>query len=159
MYKRILVAIDPSPMGRHVLDSAISLATATGAELHLLRVLSYEDEHAPGLKEKGTPEYQHRWNEFEKDGNAILSTSLAQVEAAGLKAESSLLPGKPGRLICQLADEWNADTIVLGRRQMTGFKELLLGSVSNYVVHSAPCSVLIVQERDRPGASTPAYGS
>ncbi len=149
MYEKILVAIDPSEIGQHVLDAAINLAQATNGTLHLLRVLSYEDEHAPGLKEKGTPEYQHRWQEFEKDGNAFLAASLEQVRAAGVRAEGSLLPGKPGRLICEVAQVWNADTIILGRRQMTGIKELLLGSVSNYVVHSAPCSVMIVQTKER----------
>ncbi len=149
MYHRILVAIDASEIGQQVLSSAIELAKATGGTLHLLRVLSYEDEHAPGLKEKGTPEYERRWHEFEKDNNALLSASLEQVRAAGVVAEVSLLPGKPGRLICEVAEQWLADTIVIGRRQLSGLKQLLLGSVSNYVVHSAPCSVLVIQNRDR----------
>jgi nucleotide-binding universal stress UspA family protein len=149
MYQRILVAIDASGIGQQVLDAAISLAKATGGTLHLLRVLSYEDEQAPGLKEKGTPEYDRRWTEFEKDGNTLLSASLEQVQAAGIVAEGSLLPGKPGRLICELAEQWTADTIIIGRRQLTGLKQLLLGSVSNYVVHSAPCSVLVIQGSDR----------
>ncbi len=38
-----------------------------------------------------------------------------------------------------------ADLIVLGRRGRTGLAEALLGSVSNYVLHHAPCSVLVVQ--------------
>jgi len=145
MFHKILVAIDKGEMGRQVLESAIALAKSNSAHLHLLRVLSYEDEHAPGLKEKGTPEYQRRWDVFEADGQALLEASLTAVAAAGLAAESSLIPGKPGRVICDLAHSLNVDAIVLGRRQLTGLKELILGSVSNYVVHSAACSVLIVQ--------------
>ncbi|NEO65320.1 MAG: universal stress protein, partial [Moorea sp. SIO4G2] len=41
--------------------------------------------------------------------------------------------------------------IVLGRRGLGGLKEMVLGSVSNYVVHHAPCSVLVVQ-----GVATPS---
>lgn len=49
-------------------------------------------------------------------------------------------------MICELARNWNADLIILGRRGRTGLSELLLGSVSNYVLHHAPCSVLTVQQ-------------
>jgi nucleotide-binding universal stress UspA family protein len=53
--------------------------------------------------------------------------------------------GKPGDCICELADELEADLIVVGRKDRSGLEELLLGSVTNHVVHHAPCSVLIVQ--------------
>jgi nucleotide-binding universal stress UspA family protein len=148
MFQKILVAIDKGEIGRQVLDAAIALAKCNNASLHLLRVLSYEDEHAPGLKEKGTSEYQLRWSIFEADNQELLEASLATVTDAGLPVETSLIPGKPGRVICDMAKMLSVDTIVLGRRELTGFKELILGSVSNYVVHSAPCSVLVVQERN-----------
>jgi len=53
--------------------------------------------------------------------------------------------GEPGREICALAQEWSADLILLGRRGMQGLGELLLGSVSNFVMHRANCAVLVVQ--------------
>ena len=43
------------------------------------------------------------------------------------------------------SQNWEADLIVIGRRGHQGLSEILLGSVSNYVVHHAPCSVLVVQ--------------
>ena len=146
MYQKILVAIDQGEMGKHVLDEALNLAKSNNASLHLLRVLSYEDPHAPGLKEKGTPEYERRWDVFVADNQALMQTHLAAVTAAGLSAEYSLVPGKPGRVICDQALSLGVDAIVLGRRELSGLQEFILGSVSNYVVHSAPCSVLIVQK-------------
>lgn len=145
MYQRILVAIDKSEIGQQVVNAAISLAASTGGTLNLLHVLSYEDEHAPGLKEKGTPEYQKRWDEFEKDGIQLLKEQFQQVTNAGISTVYSLVSGKPGRVICDVARSWGADTILIGRRQISSFKELILGSVSNYVVHSAQCSVLVIQ--------------
>ena len=44
-----------------------------------------------------------------------------------------------------LAKDWNADLIIMGRRGLTGLSEMFLGSVSNYVVHHASCSVLLIQ--------------
>jgi nucleotide-binding universal stress UspA family protein len=53
--------------------------------------------------------------------------------------------GDPGKAICTLAQDWSADLIVIGRRGMHGLGELLLGSVSSYVMHRSPCAVLVVQ--------------
>jgi nucleotide-binding universal stress UspA family protein len=56
------------------------------------------------------------------------------------------MDGDPGHSICESAQNWGADLIVLGRRGRTGFAEAFLGSVSNYVVHHASCSVFVIQE-------------
>ena len=54
--------------------------------------------------------------------------------------------GDPGRWVRDLAQSWEADLVVLGRRGLTGVAEMFLGSVSNYIVHHVNCSVLVVQE-------------
>lgn len=64
----------------------------------------------------------------------------------GINAEFKILFGDPSRVICEIAQAWNADLIIIGRRGRTGLSELFLGSVSNYVLHHAPCSVLTVQQ-------------
>ncbi len=53
--------------------------------------------------------------------------------------------GDPGRIICEIARDCDADLIVMGRGNHSGLNEFFLGSVSNYVLHHAPCSVLAVQ--------------
>ena len=53
--------------------------------------------------------------------------------------------GYPGRNICEEAQTWSADLILVGSRGLTGVQEMFLGSISNYVTHHAPCSVLIVR--------------
>lgn len=47
--------------------------------------------------------------------------------------------------ICKLAKSWEADLIVVGHQGMSPLQELARGSVSNYVMHYAPCSVLTIQ--------------
>ncbi|NJN72511.1 MAG: universal stress protein [Limnothrix sp. RL_2_0] len=56
--------------------------------------------------------------------------------------------GESREEICIAAKEWNADMVVIGRRGLKGLSEILLGSVSNYIVHHAPCSVMVVQHED-----------
>ena len=51
--------------------------------------------------------------------------------------------GEPADAILDVAEEENADLIVVGNKGMTGAKRFLLGSVPNKVSHHAPCSVLI----------------
>ena len=65
---------------------------------------------------------------------------------AGFQTEFTQLRGSPGREICKLAQEWNTDLIVMGRRGHSILSELVLGSVSSYVIHRAHCSVHIVQD-------------
>jgi len=53
--------------------------------------------------------------------------------------------GDPSTNICELADELEADLIIVGRKDRSGLEELVLGSVSSEVVHHAPCAVLVTQ--------------
>ena len=62
----------------------------------------------------------------------------------GISTESKCEVGHPGALIRDLAKDWNADLIVMGRRGLSSLQEVFLGSVSNYILHHAPCSVLVV---------------
>jgi nucleotide-binding universal stress UspA family protein len=54
-----------------------------------------------------------------------------------------------------MARSWPADLIVIGRRGRTGLKEALMGSVSNYVVHHAPCTVMVVQDAIAQATAVP----
>ena len=58
---------------------------------------------------------------------------------------TEVLRGPPDQQIIEKAKEWKADLIVVGSHGR-GFWGRLLGSVSNGVVHHAPCSVLVVRK-------------
>lgn len=62
-----------------------------------------------------------------------------------LKLTTEILRGSPDQQIIEKAKEWNADLIVVGSHGR-GFWGRLLGSVSDGVVHHAPCSVLVVRK-------------
>jgi nucleotide-binding universal stress UspA family protein len=57
--------------------------------------------------------------------------------------EVRVLGGEPAAAICQLAVDVEARAIVLGTRGRGGIARALLGSVSDYVVRSAPCTVVV----------------
>jgi nucleotide-binding universal stress UspA family protein len=147
MINRILVALDRSDeISRHVFKKALDLAKATGASLKLVHILSVDATGGPSILNLfNTPENKQRWEEFEKPGRQLLQTFTEEAIAAGIKTESYQGLGKPGHVICDTAKAWEADLIVMGRRGLSGLNEMIMGSVSNYVNHYAPCSVMIVQ--------------
>lgn len=154
MMKKILVAIDHSENNQSVFESAVSLAQATGASLMLLHVLSENESgypllptysYYPMVDDRDLEIYRKKLAEHQKLGLDLLQKLTEKATAAGVTTEYSQLTGHPGRTICELADTWEADLVVVGSRGLKGLKEMFLGSVSNYVTHHTPCSILIVR--------------
>lgn len=81
-----------------------------------------------------------------KDASAIVDAGVERFLAAGFKADGRVLEGAPGKQIVDLVEEDWHELTVLGAGSKSWMGHLLLGSVSSYVLHSAPNSVLIVHE-------------
>jgi nucleotide-binding universal stress UspA family protein len=143
-------------MSIKVFEQALSLAKITSANLMLLHILSQEEEgspealiypnidYYPGWNEQSFKLYQEHWDKFKNEGLQMLQSWSAQANTSGVNTEFTQNTGSPGRMICELATSWDADLIIMGRRGRSGLAEFFLGSVSNYVLHHAPCSVQIV---------------
>ena len=157
MIHKILVAVDHSEKNQFVFDSAVSLAKATDAALMLMHILPedevgysalpvYTSPFSSVLQEEHNFElHQQELAQYKQRGLDFLQSLTEKATKAGVKAEYKQFIGSPGRMICELADNWSADLILVGSRGLKGLKEMFLGSVSNYVTHHAPCSVLIVR--------------
>jgi nucleotide-binding universal stress UspA family protein len=78
--------------------------------------------------------------------------------AAGFAADGRLEVGKPWRIICQVADEIDAESIVIGARGLGRVESVLLGSVSSAVVYHARRPVLLIPHTgdDRHGYTRPS---
>lgn len=157
MFTKILVALDRSSMNKQVIAAAIALAKTMNARVMLLHALSPEEEGSPditmmndggfysGLNSEILDMHRQQWQEFENQGSALLQAFTKEATAAGVPTEFQQIFGPPSRVICKSAKDWGAELIILGRRGHAGLKEVFLGSVSNYVLHHAPCSVLTIQ--------------
>ena len=77
-----------------------------------------------------------------------VDTTVQTLEERGFTVERETRIDRPGPEICNYAEEVNAAQIIMGRRGMSGVREMLLGSVSQYVIHHAPCPVTIVPLSD-----------
>lgn len=157
MFNKILITVDHSKISRKVFEAGLSLAKQTGASLMLLHVLSPEEkgypsppifpglEYSPNVKPI-LKTYEEQCQIFKEQGIELLHSLAEEAEKAGIMTKIRQREGYTGRTICELAQTWSAELILVGSRGLTGLKEMLLGSISNYVTHHAPCSVLIVRE-------------
>lgn len=158
MFQKILVAIDDSAQSKQVLDQAVTLAKTLNASLMIshtisqfsegypMSVVSAQSKVLPGFdRADAIQSFFQQWEALEQKDLERLKALTEQVTAQGVATEFTQSVGDPGRAICELANSWDADLIVMGHRGLKGVKELFMGSVSNYVSHHAPCSVLTVQ--------------
>ena len=80
-----------------------------------------------------------------EDVDATLPRPPRRSRRPGVEVETYARQGDPADAILDVAEERDADLIVVGNKGMTGAKRFLLGSVPNKVSHHAPCSVLIIR--------------
>lgn len=146
MYQRILVPVDGSPTSRAGLEEALRLAKATGGQLRLLHVV---DEM---MFVTSIPEFTAYTADLsrvlEEGGAEILANALAQAQAAGVPADTTLVDSGAGRVadvIVAQARSWPADLIVIGTHGRRGLRRLTLGSDAEEVVRSASAPVLLVR--------------
>lgn len=166
MLHKILVAITSSESNHYVFDQALMLAKAMGAHLGLLHVTDPDETSEPlpaylkSLKPYMSEEdesdpycYVGHFETFEPD---LFEALVDRATAEGVSTDCIHCFGDPERAINDFAAVWNPDLIVLGRRGRSGIAEFFLGSVSNYTLHHAPCSVYVVHT---PFKHTPKHGS
>jgi nucleotide-binding universal stress UspA family protein len=163
MFSKILVAIDHSAVSKQVFDEALSLVRINQGKLILLHVLSVEEPSSPfmssylvqhkdrcihvdpSIMHQANEVFDREWSDFKQQGIRLLRSYAQKAIATGVNTEFTQITGSPSSTICEFAQSCHADVIVIGRRGHSGLQEMFLGSVSNYVVHHAPCSILLVQ--------------
>lgn len=166
-FTKILAAIDRSSLSHTVFEKALELAQSNQSQLLLFHCLMTDlmTEPLPFSGELGlSPQiisqaYQAQQAYTEQRTEEIQALLRRYCEIAtqqGVVTEFDYRLTDAGQGLCQAARHWGADLIVMGRRGRKGLTEVLLGSVSNYVLHHAPCAVLVIQaESSNPIALNP----
>ncbi|NJO79057.1 MAG: universal stress protein [Cyanobacteria bacterium RM1_2_2] len=155
-FRRILAAIDQSPLSQTVFEQALDLAKDNQAQLLLFHCLTAdlvttappfagELGLSPQLVSQAYQSHYLRFDEQLRQVQLLLHQYYQTATQQGIGTECDYRTIEPGQGLCQAAQRWNADLIVLGRRGRKGLSEALLGSVSNYVMHHANCAVLVIQ--------------
>ncbi len=138
MFECIVYATDGSDHARKALVYARDLAKLHNAKLFVVHVYSGVSDF---LDYK---EYDTILGHRIAAGDKIIEEAGKEFEVAGLKFQTELLEGPVTEAIMNVAETRDADLIVLGARGMSSLEGLLLGSVSQKVIHHATCPVLVV---------------
>ncbi|HEY9581634.1 MAG TPA: universal stress protein [Savagea sp.] len=140
-YSHILVAVDGSPEAKHAFEKAIEIAKRNGATLHLANVIDTRSYAAVEAYDRTIAE---RAQEFAED---LLGDYSTQAKESGVEAiEIHVEYGNPKTLIPRdLSKKVEADLIVCGATGLNKVERFLIGSVSENIVRSAHCDVLVVR--------------
>ena len=147
----ILIATDGSDFSRRALDKACELATGRN-DIHLRVVCVYEPQ-VPMAAETFALSAEY----FDKLGNLARERAgtVAREDAeyletrfpgGGVEIDYAVELGRPAQMIVEVATAWGADLIIVGSHGHGFWGRLALGSVSDAVLHHAPCSVLAVKD-------------
>jgi nucleotide-binding universal stress UspA family protein len=145
----VLVPIDFSSYAEHALDYAIALAQKLQARVTLLHVI----QPLVAGADMGAWPSPTFVAELEAAITSDMEGYLARVTAAGLAGEIAVVHGAPSQEILDTARKHQVDLIVMGTHGRTGLPHVLLGSVTERVVRSAPCPVLVARHSTPVAAS------
>jgi nucleotide-binding universal stress UspA family protein len=145
LFKRIVVGTDGSDSAREAIRQAAALAQMSGASLDV--VSAYEPVPSRRSQEAASGAPADVAHEFGPREDVNFALDGAASIAADFEVEIARHPmdGDPADAILKVAEDVDADLIVVGNKGMTGARRFLLGSVPNKVSHHAPCSVYIAR--------------
>ncbi len=148
MFRKIVWATDGSAGADHALGYARDLARANGADL----VVVHGEELSAARSSIG---YTRRVDE--EDLEAKIKRQVAEMTGNGLPVSVKVIGGHahPATLIAEAAEDIGADLVVVGTRGHTPLAGLLLGSVTDRLLHILHCPVLVVPP---PAADPPDPG-
>ena len=138
-YQRILLAVDLTEESKQVAISGTGLATAFGAELHVIHVIEPLSLAYGGDIPMDLSSVQEQIHEHAKSHLAEFANGL------GVPPDRQyLIFGRPESEIHRVAESQDMDLIIVGSHGRHGLA-LLLGSTANGVLHGASCDVLAVR--------------
>lgn len=140
-YKNIIVAVDGSKEAEYAFKKAIAVANRNESTLNLVNII---DTRSFAAIEAYDRSIQERAQEFAEE---LLEGYKKEAEAAGVKNVNSLIEyGSPKTIITrEVSKKVEADLIICGATGLNAVERFLIGSVSENIVRSSKCDVLVVR--------------
>ncbi|MGG0656341.1 universal stress protein [Rummeliibacillus pycnus] len=140
-YNNIVVAVDGSKEAEYAFKKAIAVANRNESTLNLVNII---DTRSFAAIEAYDRSIQERAQEFAEE---LLEGYKKEAEAAGVKNVNVLIEyGSPKTIITKdVSQKVEADLIICGATGLNAVERFLIGSVSESIVRSAKCDVLVVR--------------
>lgn len=139
MGRRILVPFDGSPPS----ERALEFVVGEWDDAHVTLLYVIDPAEAGAGAGAGVPAGAERWFEATKaDAEALLAEATTGL---GARVDTMIEVGRPARIVVEAADEAGYAHVVMGSHGRQGVERVLLGSVTEAVVHDAPVPVTVVR--------------
>lgn len=138
MFERILVAVDGSPFSDAAIATAAGLAAKLGSEVDVIHVHEHDLPHSKAVHLAELETHTH--------ADEVIAAATAKLTGQGVRAQGHVLEADThdvAKRIIEFAEESNAGVIIVGRRGLSTLTGMLVGSVSNKLVHLAKVPVLV----------------
>lgn len=146
---RIIIAIDGTDYGTAALERLCQLGLGSNDEIRVVSVIDMAMPMAIDIYGGYLPDTSDLEKTAQENAERYVKEAVTRLESAfsgnDINISSEVLFGTPESRIVELAEEWKADLIVVGSHGYRRWERILLGSVSNSIVHHAPCSVMVVR--------------
>lgn len=136
---KILVAIDGSEHSYLIVDKAIGYAKLSNATI----ILVYCHRRFPSIM--GQPDRDEEISTIIIESKNLIAPFLQHIRKADIAVEELLMEEPAGAVISDIARIEQCELIVMGSRGLTNLASLIVGSVTNRVLQTAPCSVMVVR--------------
>jgi nucleotide-binding universal stress UspA family protein len=143
MYKAIVAGTDGSPTAMIAFGRAVQLAKLTGATVHVVHAHQLTVSHS-AVASVGTVDVGSINQDIRSDSARVCADAIAIGARDNVEVVPHSMPGDAADALIAVAEDVDADLIVVGNRGMQGARRFVLGSVPNKVSHHSPCSLLIV---------------
>jgi nucleotide-binding universal stress UspA family protein len=155
-FKNVLVATDFGEPSTTALEYGRAFARTFNASLHVIHVV--ENVFVQGMLADAVPaNYADLLQELEESGRRQLDATIGDDDRRELNATPVLLTGAGSAAgIVAYARKANVDLIVMGTHGRGGWSHLMMGSVAEKVVRTAPCPVLTVRHPEHEFVSPDA---
>ncbi len=142
MYKKVLIALDGSPVAEAILSFVVPVAAPLGFELVLLEVVP----PITPAESEGTRVFVHdEQAQLVGEATSYLDTLVTALVECGVRTKTLVRYGHPGEEIVAAAHEEHADVIAMTTHGRSGLRLLVMGSVATAVVHQAEVPVLLMR--------------
>jgi nucleotide-binding universal stress UspA family protein len=154
-FRRILIGLDQSFQDSLVFRRALEQAKPHVSSILIVHCLRADHSRndmssgshsrdAIGLYETLRRVQQRRVENELHRAQDTLQLYVEHAKAKGIPTQIDCRAAQPEVRICQLAEQWNADLIVLGHREQGGLRKVSFESVTQYVLQRVGCSVMVV---------------
>jgi len=146
MFQNILVPVDGSQGSLKAVRTAAEIARRFESEVTLVHVMEPLTSMVAAAGMAGMAATDASANEaLGRAADEILRSAGQSLGLPEERVKREVLLGHPAEMICRAAEEAGHDLIVMGSRGLSEVRAFFLGSVSDRVIHHAPCPVLIVR--------------